>query len=248
MASFGKHLRTERELRGISLEEISQATKISRRFLEYLEDDRLDRLPGGIFPRAFVRQYARYIGLDSEKAVSEFVYVHNSATEPPAPSNDVGDSKSARSWLGIGIVIVLLAVFWTWSRLRSERSSVDPSSALPVVVSPPPQAAEVFQSGQPEVQGLVMTLKAKENCWIEARVDGQVIMNRLLNQGETTTLEAVGEIRLSVGNAGGLMFDVNNRPGLPLGRSGEVKRDIRITRENLPSLVQSEPSERSLSS
>jgi hypothetical protein len=117
-----------------------------------------------------------------------------------------------------------------------------------MIVSSPPLAEEVFKEDRSEEQGLVMTLKAKENCWIEARVDGQVIMNRVLNQGETATLEAIGEIRLSVGNAGGLVFDVNDRPGLPLGRSGEVKRDIRITRENLPSLVQSEPSRSSLSS
>ncbi|MBN2370183.1 MAG: DUF4115 domain-containing protein [Vicinamibacteria bacterium] len=248
MASFGSHLRTERELRGILLTEISQATKISRRFLEYLEEDRLDRLPGGLFPRAFVRQYAKYIGLDADKAVSEFVYVHHSEAEPPEPSIDVADPKRSRSWLGVGAAIGLLAMVWTWSRSRSEGPPAAATPAPAMVVSPTPQAEQIFKADQAEEQGLVMTLKAKESCWIEARVDGEVIMNRVLNQGETTTLEAIGEIRLSVGNAGGLAFDVNDRPGLPLGRSGEVKRDIRITRENLPSLVQSKPSPDSLSS
>ena len=63
MASFGENLRRERELRGVDLRDIADATKISVRFLQALEQDRVDVLPGGIFPRAFVRQYAKELGL-----------------------------------------------------------------------------------------------------------------------------------------------------------------------------------------
>ena len=45
-----------------------------------------------------------------------------------------------------------------------------------------------------------------------------------------------------LGNAGGLAFRVNDRPGVPLGKSGEVKRNIVITRDNIPSLVQQDAS------
>ena len=55
MASFGENLRRERELRGVGLREIAEATKISTRFLEAIEEDRLEILPGGMFPRSFVR-------------------------------------------------------------------------------------------------------------------------------------------------------------------------------------------------
>jgi hypothetical protein len=90
--------------------------------------------------------------------------------------------------------------------------------------------------------GLVLTLKAQQDCWVEARADGQVVLNRVLSGGETATLEAHGQIVLSVGNAGGLAFRVNDRPGVPLGKSGEVKRNIVITRDNIPSLVQQDAS------
>ena len=59
MGGFGEKLRRERELRGVSLREIADGTKISVRFLQALEEDRVDVLPGGLFPRAFVKQYAR---------------------------------------------------------------------------------------------------------------------------------------------------------------------------------------------
>ena len=67
MASFGENLRHEREMRGVSLREIADATKISVRFLQALEEDRVDVLPGGLFPRAFVKQYALFLGLDVDR-------------------------------------------------------------------------------------------------------------------------------------------------------------------------------------
>ena len=81
MGSFGENLRRERELRGVSLREIAEGTKISLRFLQALEEDRVDVLPGGLFPRAFVKQYAVFLGLDVDKAVADFVASH--AEAPP---------------------------------------------------------------------------------------------------------------------------------------------------------------------
>ena len=72
MGSFGKKLKREREMRGIALAEIARHTKISTRMLEAIEEDRFDVLPGGIFSRAFVLHYARYLGLNEEQAGAEF--------------------------------------------------------------------------------------------------------------------------------------------------------------------------------
>jgi cytoskeleton protein RodZ len=71
MAGFGEYLRREREMRGVSLEEISVATKISIRFLQAIENEQLSKLPGGIFSRSFVRTYARYLGLDEERVLAD---------------------------------------------------------------------------------------------------------------------------------------------------------------------------------
>ena len=72
MPAFGENLRREREMRGVSLEEISSATKISLRFLDAIEREDFAKLPGGIFSRSFIRSYARYLGLDEERVVAEF--------------------------------------------------------------------------------------------------------------------------------------------------------------------------------
>src|SRR5438128_10954640 len=72
LASFGEELRREREIRGISLKEIADATKISKRFLEAIERNDHRTLPAPVFTRGFVREYARYVGLNAEEMVNRY--------------------------------------------------------------------------------------------------------------------------------------------------------------------------------
>jgi len=83
MATFGETLKRERELRKISLREVSEATKIGLRYLEALEANRFDRLPGGLFNKGFIRAYAKFIGLDGEAMVNAYLFDLNSRQNPP---------------------------------------------------------------------------------------------------------------------------------------------------------------------
>ena len=69
---FGPELRRERERRGISLEALAETTKVSIELWEAMERNDFSRWPSGIFARAFVRDYAQAIGLDSDAVVNEF--------------------------------------------------------------------------------------------------------------------------------------------------------------------------------
>jgi hypothetical protein len=69
---FGPRLRSERERRGISLDTIASVTKVSADLWDGLERNDFSRWPSGIFARAFVRDYARAIGLDGDEVVDEF--------------------------------------------------------------------------------------------------------------------------------------------------------------------------------
>ncbi len=71
--SFGARLRAERERKEVSLTTIAEDTKIKISLLEGLEHDDLSWWPGGLFRRAYVRAYARAIGLDPERVVAEFL-------------------------------------------------------------------------------------------------------------------------------------------------------------------------------
>jgi hypothetical protein len=70
--TFGPRLRSERERRGISLDTIATVTKVSADLWEGLERNDFSRWPSGIFARAFVRDYARAVGLDADEVIDEF--------------------------------------------------------------------------------------------------------------------------------------------------------------------------------
>ena len=239
MSSFGEKLKRERELRGISLREIADGTKISVRFLQALEEDRVEALPGGLFPRAFARQYALFLGLDAERIVADFVSANGETTPERRP---VAPPLERRSPLPLGHIflgaIAVLAVALTLRNRGPEaRPSPSPTPQASPVVLPTDRVYPSPTRAEGSSDSLVLTVTAQADCWVEVRADGATVVNRVLAQGESQTFEADGEIVLSVGNAGGLSIRVNDRPALPLGRSGEVRKNIVITRQNLPEIV-----------
>lgn len=114
MSSFGEHLRQQREMRGVSLDEIVATTKIGRRLLLALEEEQFDLLPGGIFNKSYVRAYAKCVGIDEDQAVAEYL---EAAQEPP-PDNKViahqhsfhSDRVLERTQFPIVPVLILLVV------------------------------------------------------------------------------------------------------------------------------------------
>src|SRR5208337_2167504 len=91
LPSFGEKLKSEREKRKISLEQISSSTKIGTRMLQALEEDKFNQLPGGIFNKGFVRAYARVVGLDEEQTVVEYLQASGDA---PLVRNEPGGHEA----------------------------------------------------------------------------------------------------------------------------------------------------------
>ena len=137
MTSIGETLRRERLRRGWSLEHVAAETKITVHLLEAIEADQFDRLPGGVFARNFVRQYARMLKLDEDEIITAFRQQFEQPAEAAAaeqqpqpvasfhlaPLEDFrqrlgpGSSLSAFIWL----VVVMLAcagVYGLWQRAR----------------------------------------------------------------------------------------------------------------------------------
>ena len=69
---FGSYLKSERELRGVPLEEISTSTKIPIRFLQAMEENQFDNLPGQVFIKGYIRSFAKVIGSDENEMLSAY--------------------------------------------------------------------------------------------------------------------------------------------------------------------------------
>ena len=105
--TFGERLKRERELREVSLEEVSKATRISERFLEALENEDWERLPGGVFGHGFVRSIARYLGLSEESLLAEYDLARgeNANAAPGRPEERI---PSPPKWIPVALVLAIL--------------------------------------------------------------------------------------------------------------------------------------------
>ena len=131
MGSFGERLQREREMRGITLEEIADSTKIGTRSLRALEQEDFDKLPGGIFNKGFVRAYARYLGIDEEQAVADFLAA---AGEPEQPLPSPSPRRSSRTPAPLAGAGLPCSRLWPWPRADSppgSSTSVPSPTALP---------------------------------------------------------------------------------------------------------------------
>jgi|GEM_PF-450817 len=92
--SLGEFLKSERERRGLTIEQTSSATKIGLKILKQLEEDRYSELPALPFVRGFVRNYGKFLGLDGEKLLAEYSsFLEGQANE--RPKRDAGHSGYA---------------------------------------------------------------------------------------------------------------------------------------------------------
>jgi cytoskeleton protein RodZ len=121
--SFGELLKRERELREVTLNEVTVATRIPPRFLEAFEREDWEKLPGGVFNRGFVRAIARYLGLDEESLLSEYdlAYGEQHAGAPALTENPI---PSPPKWVVAAAVfaILLLGVGVVWGSVHGWRS------------------------------------------------------------------------------------------------------------------------------
>jgi cytoskeleton protein RodZ len=162
MGSFGERMQREREMRGITLEEISEATKISSRSLRALEEEKFDKLPGGIFNKGFVRAYARHVGIDEDQAVADFVAASGGEKEQPLPDPPepravaLGQRTDAHpNWSGFALLLLLFAtaVAAVWKLGPSAFNGVSTALAEHFQSKPasPPAVPQVTPSSAPEV-------------------------------------------------------------------------------------------------
>lgn len=88
MSGIGEKLRKAREAKGLSISDIEKTTKIQSRYLEAIENNEFDKLPGDFYVRAFIRQYAQIVGLDGKELLNEY---------SEAPVNEVSNEDYAEA-------------------------------------------------------------------------------------------------------------------------------------------------------
>lgn len=223
MREFALYLRKVREDKGLSLQQINDATKIRLCYLEAIESGDFDAIPGPVYLRGFLRSYAACVGLNPAEVLAQFDAARAAQT-PPESSGYSRPVKSPRAksplppltgrkwgYFAIGAVLLLsvaVGLFWLFSRSR-----IPGSSAVQV------ESQAVEPTGRNN--GITsVALEVVAACWTEASVDGKLVFSGTLSPGDTPSWTGK-EVDIVLGNAAGVILTVNGRRHETTGEVGE---------------------------
>ena len=246
-----------------SVEDIEKALRIRADQIESIEQGRLDELPGRVYAIGFVRSYAEYLGLDSDRMIR--LFKEQSAgvvTEKPELHFPVAasESKLPALWVILFSLAAAFAVIMLWSSMHTQDrrmvTEVPPVSAAlqadlaaekvkeveaRMPYGPPAptqeQMAIVVEPPKPAPvqQGVILNITA--NSWVDIRDSaGKAIVSKVLKAGDRYFVPDSPNLTMSLGNAGGVEILLDGKALPSLGANGQIKRNIPLGRTALQSL------------
>jgi cytoskeleton protein RodZ len=235
--TFGERLKRERELREVSLKEVTNGTRIGPRFLEALENEEWAKLPGGVFNRGFVRAIARYLGLDEENLLAEYDMARG---EQSLPVPQAYENKIPRPpiWLPILAVLAVLAILggliaggiYGWRRYAAHRASKQSSSSalLPAetqsaTASVLPSAATPARSNSatsPPTVPLDLAVSTSAATRVRILADGTTLLDAELPAGETRHFSANQQFEVTAADSSAVLLELNGQAMPPVGTPG----------------------------
>ena len=257
---IGDLLRRERERQNLSIKDIEKATSIRALYIDAIEKGEYKTLPGEVYAKGFVRNYANYLELNANEIVNAF----NEEMHPQEELQESAGSSSAeearqeqsaernreeyrgpkitslesypmeKSSHGVrNALMVAVAVFVVaFAALIAFGGNEEPSA-------PAPRAKTQTQQGQkqteaapkPAVDGVEVKLSFTDRCWTEVVVDGKTEFEGTAEKGKVLTLKGKDKVRITAGNAGALHYSLNGKDMGAIGQKGEVVEKT-FTKEN----------------
>ena len=218
--SLGARLRRAREARGLTLRELSDQTRITRRHLEAIEADDYKPLPGGIFNRSFIKAFAKAVGFSEEEAVASYLRTARERGESPdeVPQRqqqrlytDPDTSRSPLITAALSLAILGIISLGVYAGLHYYRRTADPA-AQPAANAPsapanpnaqaaaPPNANPSAPAATPApatAEGLRVRVRARgEDVWLRTSVDADPSSNGVLKAEEEREINVGQNLKL----------------------------------------------------
>ncbi|HLF29354.1 MAG TPA: RodZ domain-containing protein [Anaerolineae bacterium] len=249
MMDIGSQLRQTREARGLSLEQVQKATRIKRVFLEAIEDNRFEELPGLVQARGFVRSYANHLGLDPDTLLVQFDSALGREVSTPLSRQTVTNgrpksetpraptayrSASAKpsppeSSLPIPLPILIVGALILFALggfliIRAFGGEAPaPTQTLPPSVPASANRIPERTATLPPTGEVALTLTSSEHVWVRVSQDGFTAFEGMLQPGEAQTWQAEQQVIVETGNGAALNVAVN---GEDLGVLGPRNRVV----------------------
>ena len=248
-------------MRGVSLDEIAAATRISTRFLEALEKERWDQLPGGAFNRGFIRSIARFLGIDEDGLVAEYAYGHEGLDGAPAVPPSEKIPRNYRPAIVAATLMGLLMVGGIWGLthygsqiaarvygravaeapaklLREASPAPGTIAAAPVQATANRAAADPpTPSAAPLAPNLALTITAAKRVNVRITADGKSTFSGKLKPNEAKQFEAHDTFEIVSSKSAALQSNLNGRTMLWAGTPNNPRK-MTLTRNDLPAFTE----------
>ena len=255
METPGSFIKRERELRGITLDEIADETKIGKNLLNALEKDDYDSLPAPAFVKGFLRAYSKYVGLDGNDVVLRYEdFIERTKKEKGIVDEKVEQPVNRTYYLTaifiiLGIVFFLsLYFFWPENSntiKQSEEGQETSEKALESIEDP-----KIAETPQPKIPDITiateetkpaisdtpieeipqekhtLSFSASQETWILVMIDDTVVKDIMLKPGENIKWEGEKGFQVTIGNAGGVKAVFN---GKTLELPGDTGKVVKLT-------------------
>jgi cytoskeleton protein RodZ len=238
--NFGERLKREREMREVSIDELIRSTRISRRFIEALENEDWSKLPGGVFGHGFVRTIARYLGLDEEALLGEYdlARAEKAGLAAPKPEERI---PSPPKWLPVAAVMVILLVAagliyagrYGWRHYREHpvsKQSAGPATGSEAQTESNPDTP--FPAASSSSSSLDLFLSTSAATHVRVLGDSRLLLDAELPAGETRHLTAREQFAVTAGDSSAVLLELNGQAMPPIGAPG-ASGTIVLSRKDL---------------
>jgi cytoskeleton protein RodZ len=239
--TFGERLKRERELREVSLKELITGTRIGARYLEALENEDWDHLPGGAFTRGFVKSIAHYLGLDEENFLADYDLARGEQAVPvPRPY----ENKIPRPpiWMPIAALLGALLILgllvaggvYGWRLYTAHRAAKHSSTSLSapvsgantstrngqvVPVSAGDSQVDTAQSGAADVP-LELSLSTSAATHVRIVGDGALLLDARIPAGKTRHFSAAQQFQVTADDSSAVLLELNGVAMPAIGKPG----------------------------
>lgn len=238
--SLGAQLRRAREARGLSLSDIAEETRISRRYLEAIESDNYAKLPGGIFNRSFIKTYARKVGVDETRALEDYSRemrergtegeeVSPSRQKQPIYTGEVGRPPLGKFLLSLLVAAIIAGGAYLFKQWNDKRSGNTPVPAANVTANKnanivsnansntvaPGANISATSSVVASANALRIVVKARgEDLWIRSYTDNGNPITKILKANEIEEFTPQKTFRVQFSRSKTNVFDmtINGAP------------------------------------
>ncbi|MBI5251936.1 MAG: DUF4115 domain-containing protein [Desulfomonile tiedjei] len=243
MQSFGEYLKSLREEKGKTLEQIAESTKIAVANLESMERDRFDLLPPRVFVKGFIRSYVHEVGFNPEEAISrfeEFIKVGELPEYTPEEQHPVFHRQpSTHSFVSSRAFTIILTAAGTISLsilliTGASRLFFDQNAEI----APVEQARQAVQSTGPrtprpektnfpeptrtQTGKKILEIKALASTWIRIEPDSGPAEELMMAPGDVQVFTAKQSFYLQTGNAGGIRVRFDGKELPALGKANQT--------------------------